>query len=88
VNRVSDQSAAADRARWLAELSAALNEALDHLPGLMIAGPRAELIELHSRLEAARAEVASLRRCSARELSVEVGPEWTQMFGQSGSNYR
>jgi len=54
----------------------------------MIAGPRAELIELHSRLEAARAEVASLRRCSARELSVEVGPEWTQMFGQSGSNYR
>lgn len=88
MNRVSDQSAAADRARWLAELSAALNEALDHLPGLMIAGPRAELIELHSRLEAARAEVASLRRCSARELSGEVGPEWMQMFAKSGSNNR
>ena len=53
---------AAERARWLAELSEALDEAQRLLAGLdRGGGPEVHVRELHLRIEAARLEISSLR---------------------------
>jgi hypothetical protein len=53
---------AAERARWLAELSEALNAARRLIAEMALAGDRgAEAQELYLRIEAARLEVQSLR---------------------------
>lgn len=67
---------AAARARWLAELSQALEEAL-RLFGRLDGGclPRAELFELYMRLEAARLEVQSLRLSRSLQMRGRNGPE-------------
>lgn len=55
-------AAAAERARWLAELSDALEEAQWLLWNLVPAGSEiADALDLSARLEAAQAQVRSLR---------------------------
>lgn len=56
------------REPWLAELSAALDRALELVPELMLGGRyRLEAIELYARIEALQAEIRSLRE-------VNLGP--------------
>lgn len=78
VSRVPKELTAAERARWLAELSEALDEAQEvasrigllHMPG-------AEAMELCLRLAAARAQVQGLQLARPDEDSGAVDPEWT-----------
>jgi len=76
VRRVTSQASAAERARWLAELADALQQAqlLTWQIGLMRGDPRA--MELYGRIDAALAEVeaAGLWR---RQDEIEDGPEWS-----------
>ena len=69
---------AAERARWLAELSTALDEAhklasdlgLQHMPN-------PEAAELCARLAAARAQVKGLRIGRGDDAGQEHGPKWS-----------
>ena len=71
---------AAERARWLAELAAAIDEAQVLLWSIgSLEGDNAEANELYGRLESARAEIESLR--GVRELNREaVNPEWIKLL--------
>jgi hypothetical protein len=77
VCRVPNDLAAAERARWLAELSEALNQAHDVIRGLQLEeGERAVAQELYLRIEAARFEVQSLRLSRSLTARSETRPEW------------
>jgi len=67
----------AERARWLAELAQALDDAqrlLHQLDLRMV--PRAEAFELYMRIEAARLEVQSLRLSRSLRQRAELPPQW------------
>jgi hypothetical protein len=67
----------AERARWLAELSDALNDAHDLVVGLELRGEqRADALELYLRIEAARLEVQSLRLSRSVQPRHEATPKW------------
>jgi hypothetical protein len=69
---------AAQRARWLAELSDALEEAQELIWRLGMTGVgNVDAIDLSARLEAARAQVRSLRLGRPNELSENSNPEWS-----------
>jgi len=76
---------AAERARWLAELADALEQAerliwsLGDLPHA-----NSEMIELYSSLDAARAEVQALRFRRAATTRADLQPFW--MKSRDGSN--
>lgn len=62
---VPNEIAAAARARWLAEVYAALEEVLGLLPHFILVGGRTDdSVELYVRVEALRSEVMRLRCCS------------------------
>ena len=71
---------AAERARWLAELAAAVDEAQVVLWQFgELEGVNAEAKHLYGRLESARAEIESLR--GAHELDREaLDPEWMKLL--------
>lgn len=76
----TDGMAAAERARWLAELSGALNSARDLLHELHgETKPGIEVQELYVRIEAARLEVQSLRLSRTFTGRTENAPEWTEL---------
>jgi hypothetical protein len=80
-----------ERAKWLADLSNALNEAHDLLLGLNLQGERrADAFELHLRIEAARLEVQSLRLSRSLQPRQEPHPNWTELqpWGRAGGNDR
>jgi hypothetical protein len=66
----------ADRARWLAELAQALDEAQRLFRQLdMRTIPRADAFELFMRIEAARLEVQSLRLSRSLRERAEMSPQ-------------
>lgn len=68
---------AAERARWLANVSQALNDAHRLLFALDERSvDRATLIDLHERIEAARLQVQSLRLSRSFAPRPQTGPEW------------
>jgi len=79
VTRVPIDVSAAERARWLAELSEALEQterliwSLSDRPG---ASP--EFRELYGRVDAARAEVQSLRFKRSAGPRPNIQPFWTE----------
>jgi len=74
---VPAEMAAAERARWLADLADALNQAHQLLVTLDLdAERRLEARELHWRIEAARLEVQSLRLSRSVTQRPEKAPEW------------
>lgn len=77
-DRDGKQGAAAERARWLAELAHAIDRAqrLARTLAVSQADP-AEAIELGKRLEAIRHEVEELQRGSRMLLRREIDPRWT-----------
>ncbi|HEY6049073.1 MAG TPA: hypothetical protein VIV07_08525 [Sphingomicrobium sp.] len=55
------ETSAADRARWLAELGSALDEARRVMKRLGAAEGRIEAVELYARIEAVRLEVEAMQ---------------------------
>jgi hypothetical protein len=66
---------AAERARWLAEVSAALDAARDLIVQLEFAADEASAPDLHLRIETARMEVRSLRLSRSLQSRPQLGPE-------------
>ena len=66
----------ADRARWLAELAEALDDAHRLFRQLDVRTiPRADAFELYMRIEAARLEVQSLRLSRSLRERAEISPQ-------------
>jgi hypothetical protein len=77
MNRIPSDAAGADCARWLAELAQVLDEAQELVNRLAVArGACAEMLDASARLEAARAEVQSLRRGQWARIVKEIHPNW------------
>jgi len=74
----SSETVASARAHWIAELSAALDEA-DRLAILLREkhSESDELSNLHARIQAVRAELDDLRRSGLGEVRREIDPDWT-----------
>ena len=68
----------AERARWLAELAEAIDEAQRVAWRLGVEGGSIEATELYAHLEVARAEVEALRRGGWRRHDVDSPPLWLQ----------
>lgn len=82
---VPTEAPAAIRARWLAELSEALDSAQRLLAHLNPVDSNSEALELNARIEAALFEVQSLRRGGQGMPRNEDDPKWTGfMAWQSG----
>jgi len=79
VHRAPDQAVALERARWLAELADAIDQAqkLAWKMGVM-EGDSEEARELYARLETARVEVDSLRFGDWVAVRTEVDPAWLE----------
>ena len=73
---LSSEASAVERARWLAELSTALNEARRLANELGEADARLEAVELCARIEAVRREVESLRFRQISQAHADLGPNW------------
>jgi len=79
VKRMPIMISATERARWLAELAAAMDEAQVLLWRIGVAeGDNADARDLYGRLEAARAEIECLR--GVREVArARFDPNWTKL---------
>jgi len=77
VSRVPIEVSAAERARWLAELADALEQA-ERLVWSLGDLPRSdpEMIELYGSLDAARAEVQALRVKRTATAPADLHPYW------------
>jgi len=76
----SSETVASARAHWIAELTAALDEAdrLAILLGESHSGSD-ELAALLVRIQAVRAELDDLRRSGLGEVRCEIDPDWTNL---------
>jgi hypothetical protein len=78
VNEAPKDLSAAERSRWLAELSAALEEADQLAARLGLARMHSrEAMELLMRLAAARAQAQALRLGRPDDRSGDTGPKWS-----------
>jgi hypothetical protein len=87
VDGSANEFAAAQRARWLAELAESIDQAQRVAWRIGLEdGNNAEARELYARLEAARVEVDALRRGAWSRGPVELSPQWMKsFFGSSGA---
>jgi hypothetical protein len=67
---------AVQRARWLAELSEALDEARGLVKRLGAADGQLQAVELYARIEAMRLEIEAIRLGRRYAVREEVDPEW------------
>ena len=80
VSSLPAEEPATERARWLAAVAEALNEAHSLLSQLDSSGAkRSEAAELYLRIEAARLEVQSLRLSRSLKRRDQFDPEWTDL---------
>ena len=78
--RVPTDVITAQRARWLSELSEALDEARSLIWQLAMAEIRdVDALDLSARVEAASAEVQSIRLSRMDRSSIQAGPKWTSL---------
>jgi hypothetical protein len=78
VDRVSNDSSAAKRARWLGELADALDGARHLVKELGADEGRLDLVELYTQIEAVRIEVHMMRLKRSFGRAQELDPEWTK----------
>lgn len=77
----SHEPTATERARWLAELAVAIEQAQVVAWRIgVIEGDEPEALELYARLEAAREEVDALRRGSWTGVSQDMDPAWLRLL--------
>jgi len=80
VVRVPTDVTAAQRARWLAELSGALEDAQKLLSELIPGDTRnGDALDLRARLEAALAEARSLQFGRTKDRQPDFHPEWSNL---------
>jgi len=85
VRRTGNITAAAERARRLAELAQAIDRAQRLARSLAASeATGAEALELHGRLETARVEVEALRRGHWVPVG-HIDPFWTSLLSWNGS---
>lgn len=75
---VSNDDRAARRARWLAELAAALEEARQVTKELGADEGRIEAVELYAQIEAVRLEIQAMRLARLSHSRRAFDPEWTK----------
>jgi len=81
VNQLGERPGAAERARWLAELAAAVDEAQRIARTLSVSrGGCAEAEDLYGRLDAVRIEIEDLRRGGWGARATQIDPRWTSLF--------
>jgi len=81
LDQQSNEATATDRARWLAELAVAIEQAQKLAWRLGVSeGDDPEAKDLYSRLEAAREEVESLRRGGWAGEQRELDPFWMKLL--------
>ena len=81
----SREDAAADRARWLAEVAAALDRARALIIDLGAGTkPNAEEVELYLRIEAARLEVQALRLSRTVRAPEQMSPNRSKQLWRPG----
>ena len=82
MKRVPTMISATERARWLAELAAAMDEAQALLWRIGVTeGDHADARELFGRIEATRGEIERLR--GIREAThADFDPNWTKLFAE------
>lgn len=78
VVRVSNEEFATRRARWLAELAAALEEARQLTKKLGADEGRVEAVELYARIEAVRLEIQAMRLTRLSGGGGSFDPDWTK----------
>jgi hypothetical protein len=74
----ASENSAAKRARWLAELTEALDHARRLVKQLGAAEGRIEAVELYARIEAVRLEVQTMRLRRSGGNAREFAPEWSK----------
>jgi len=82
----SSEPVASARARWLAELAEALEEA--HRVSVQLGHDHPELgeaVALRARILAVRAELDTLRRAGIAEVRREIHPDWTNLATWRGN---
>ena len=75
-----NEDSAARRARWLAELADALEEARRLIKQLGAAEGQIDAVELYARIEAVRLEVQAMRLRRSSASADKIGREWTKDF--------
>lgn len=78
VVRVPNEDAASKRARWLAELAAALDQARLLVKELAAERSSAEAVALYARIEAATRELQAMRLSRSSGGGQHIDPEWTK----------
>jgi hypothetical protein len=78
VDRVPNEHPAANRARWLAELAEALDEASVLVRELGSSADAADTAELYARIEAVRVQVEAMRVSRRSGGGADFGPEWSK----------
>ena len=76
MDRLANDISAAERARWLAELAEALEEARRLVKLLGAADGEIGAVELYARIEAVRIEVQAIRMRCTYVRDPEFSPEW------------
>jgi hypothetical protein len=85
LRRLTTQWTSDDRARWLAELARAIDEA-QQLVWRMAAlrGDNVRSSEIYGQLEAARDEVERLQRSATRKIRFERQRDWSELLAGAG----
>lgn len=85
MNCNGDRTGAAERARWLAELAQAVDQAQQLAWSLSVSQANSAEVEgLYRRLEAVRIEIESLRRGNWQTGPADPDPLWTNFLGWNG----
>ena len=75
-----------DRARWLAELARAIDEAQQLVWRLaVVRGDNIRTSEIYGRLEAARDEVERLQRSARRRARLALQRDWEDLLATTGT---
>jgi len=78
VIRVPNEGSAAARARWLAEVAEALEEARQVMKQLGAATGGIEMVHLYDRIDALAVDVESARRMRSTRPPAQLHPEWAK----------
>ena len=76
MDRLANDTSAVERARWLAELAEAIEEAHRVVKQLGAADEEIGAIELYTRIEAVRLETRAMRLRRSNAWEQEFRPEW------------
>ena len=86
MQRFPSKCLSTERATWLAQLTAAIDEAQELAWRVAAEGPNREVMDLYARLELVRCEVESLRRSGWASTLQEIPSDWTEFLPDALKN--